>query len=100
MAGIMIRLMTSERSGRERLLVAAPALVGSQRIGVPEDVAALDPFEGGRIVLTSKDGGTHMLTPSVALSTNNIFALHRAALMGAGFAVLPCCRAAALVRRW
>ena len=87
-------LIVRELGRVERLLVAAPTLVGSQRIGVPEDVAALpcaalDPFEGGRIVLTSKDGGTHMLTPNVALSTNNIFALHRAALMGAGFAVLP-----------
>ncbi|MGP1396521.1 MAG: LysR family transcriptional regulator [Inquilinaceae bacterium] len=78
----------------ERLIVAAPALVAHHAIGGPEDLAAmpcaaLDPFDGGRIDLTAKSGAEARIAPDLSLSTNNIFALHRAALLGAGFAVLP-----------
>ena len=78
----------------ERLLVAAPALVASRRPKTPKEVAALpcaalDPFEGGQIGLTSKTGKTARIAPEVRVSTNNIFALQRAALLGLGFAVLP-----------
>ena len=78
----------------ERLLVAAPALVSGRKLRSPQDVAALPcaalaPFEGGEIGLSSKGGRTAKIAPEVRLSTNNIFALHRAALLGLGFAVLP-----------
>ncbi len=78
----------------ERLLVAAPDPFGPRRAFTPEEVArlpcvALDPFEGGRIGLTARDRATTTLTPDVSFSTNSIFAQHRAALNGVGFAVLP-----------
>jgi len=87
-------LILRELGRVERLLVAAPALLGSRRLRGPEDLAAwpcaaLDPFEGGRIGLTSRGGRTARIAPEVRVSTNNIFALHRAALRGVGFAVLP-----------
>ena len=34
----------------------------------------------------------------MAFATNNIYAAHKAALLGIGYAVLPCCRAAVLPR--
>ncbi|MEL6770142.1 MAG: LysR family transcriptional regulator [Bacteroidota bacterium] len=83
------------RLGRvERLLVAAPGLLGTQRIEHPRDLAqvaavALTPFEGDALPLTSDEGEHALLRPPVAMSTNNIFALHSAARAGVGMAVLP-----------
>ena len=78
----------------ERLVVAAPSLFDSAAPRRPDDVmrlpcAALAPFEGGRIALTNSAGQRISLAPEVRLSTNNIFALHRAALRGIGIAVMP-----------
>ncbi|MEO1161345.1 MAG: LysR substrate-binding domain-containing protein, partial [Pseudomonadota bacterium] len=78
----------------ERLVVAAGSLCGERDFKTPSDVqslpfAALDPFEGAKITLKSKSNRLQHLEPDVAISTNNIFALHRAALMGTGAAVLP-----------
>ena len=78
----------------ERLLAASPDLIGRRRGLTPDCVArlpcaALAPFEGGRIGLTSRDGAAATLTPRVSISTNSISAQYRAALNGAGFAVLP-----------
>ncbi len=87
-------LIVRELGRVERLLVAAPDLVSPRKDFTPEEVAglpcvALDPFEGSRIGLTSRDRATATLTPHVSFSTNSIFAQHRAALNGAGFAVMP-----------
>lgn len=77
-----------------RSLVASPALAGGDSLAGPADAeslpfVALEPFEGARIALTGRDGAVHEIRPPVRLATNNIFALYRAALKGAGAAVLP-----------
>lgn len=87
-------LIVRELGKVERLIVAAPDLTGPGQFGSPEQVAglpcaALQPFEGGNIAVSDMAGDTFVIKPDVRLSTNNIFALHRAALMGVGFAVLP-----------
>lgn len=87
-------LIVRRLGGVERLVVAAPGLAAPGDIQSPDDLsglpcAALDPFEGGRITLSAHDGGQARISPDVSFSTNNIFALHRAALLGAGFAVMP-----------
>ncbi len=78
----------------ERLIVAAEPLASQHVVRTPSDVeklpfAALDPFEGARITLKSKTNRSQTIGPDIAVATNNIFALHRAALTGAGAAVLP-----------
>lgn len=78
----------------ERLVVAAASLASQHIVKTPSDLervpfAALDPFDGARIMLQSKTSKVQHIGPEVAVSTNNIFALHRAALMGTGAAVLP-----------
>ncbi|MEM7635466.1 MAG: LysR substrate-binding domain-containing protein, partial [Pseudomonadota bacterium] len=78
----------------ERLVVAAAPLAAQHAVETPSDLervpfAALDPFDGARIMLHSKTGKVQHIGPDIAISTNNIFALHRAALMGTGAAVLP-----------
>ena len=87
-------LIVRELGRVERLIVAAPNLAGSGQFTSPDQIsslpcAALQPFEGGNIALSGTSGDTFVIRPGVCLSTNNIFALHRAALMGVGFAVLP-----------
>lgn len=77
-----------------RSLVASPLLAGRDGLAGPADAealpfVALEPFEGGRIALTDEGGAVHELRPPVQFATNNIFALHRAALKGAGAVVLP-----------
>ena len=77
-----------------RCLVASPSLAGRNSLSGPGNAealpfVALDPFEGGRIALAGPDGARHEIRPPVRLATNNIFALYRAALKGAGAAVLP-----------
>ncbi len=87
-------LIVRELGRVERMLVASPALVGARSFAKPDELsslpfAALTAFEGTRIPLTSRRGRRHELTPRVAIATNNIFALQRAALKGVGVAVLP-----------
>ncbi len=77
----------------ERLIVAAPALM-SRKPATPNDLnalpcAALAPFEGGKVPLHNACGDQVTITPPVAITTNNIFAAHQAALTGLGFAVMP-----------
>ena len=78
----------------ERLVVAAPGLIEGRKIAAPGDLtdlpcAALEPFEAGSIRLAGASGETRTIAASVAVSTNNIFAAHTAALMGVGYAVMP-----------
>ena len=78
----------------ERLIVAAPALIGARPIARPADLAdlpcaAVQPFEGGRIALSDRRGGTEMIAARVGIDTNSILAAHRAVLLGAGYAVMP-----------
>ncbi len=78
----------------ERLVVAAPDLVAGRRMAGPSDLtelpcAALETFEAGSIPLSNADGATEAIAASVAVSTNNIFAAHTAAMMGVGYAVMP-----------
>ena len=87
-------LIVRELGYVERMLVAAPGLAPggpASSTGAAEafPLAALEPFEGGRIALTNKNGDTTTIAPEVRLATNNIFALHRAALVGIGIAVMP-----------
>ncbi|QPH53783.1 LysR family transcriptional regulator [Pontivivens ytuae] len=75
----------------ERLLVAAPDLSGPlqhPKAAETLPLLALDPFEGGRIALMN-GAQRQEIAPPVTFSTNNIAALHRVALSGAGIAVLP-----------
>lgn len=79
----------------ERLLVASPPLL--EQRGRPRNpgsaerfpLAALEPFEGGSIVLRHKDRRRETIRPGIRMQTNNIFALKEAAMMGLGIAVLP-----------
>ncbi|MEO0409857.1 MAG: LysR family transcriptional regulator, partial [Cyanobacteria bacterium P01_A01_bin.135] len=78
----------------ERLMVAAPQLLQVHfQPTAPGDLnqfpcVALAPFEGGKIPLTSS-GEKAAIAPPVCMTTNNIFALRRAALAGLGIAVMP-----------
>ncbi len=79
----------------ERLLVASRSFVADH--GMPKGpnaaervpLAALEPFEGGRIPLTGRGKRAVTIRPTPRLQTNNIFALKEAALMGLGIAVMP-----------
>jgi len=78
----------------ERLVVASPDLIGDRPISGPDDVTglpfiALSPYEGCRVGLTSAKGTKTDIAPNVRISTNNILAAHRGAVMGAGAAILP-----------
>ena len=78
----------------ERMIVAAPDLIAGRRIAAPGDLAALpcaalEPFEAGTIPLSTARGRQATVAARVALATNNIFAVHKAALLGIGYAVLP-----------
>ncbi|WP_299631969.1 LysR family transcriptional regulator [uncultured Roseobacter sp.] len=78
----------------ERLVVASPNCIGTRSLKTPSDVEklpfiALGPFEGGRIGLSNAIGKKVELTPKVAVTTNNIFSVHRALLMDTGAAVMP-----------
>lgn len=87
-------LVLKELANVERLVVAAPSLLGSKKNVSPGDLAevpcaALGPFEAGAIPLTHVAGDTLQLNARVSVATNNIFCAHKAALMGIGFAVMP-----------
>lgn len=79
----------------ERLVVASPSLLAER--GKPRNpksveqlpLAALQPFEGGKIPLEHRDKRRATIRPSIRMQTNNIFALKEAALMGLGAAVMP-----------
>lgn len=78
----------------ERLVVAAPELIRDRRVEVPADLAALpcaalEPFEAANIPLSRSDGTVETVSASVALATNNIFAAHKAARLGIGYAIMP-----------
>ena len=88
------RLVVRRIATVERLLVGSAALVAEY--GLPRTpsaarrlpLAALDPFEGGRLALLRGRRSTR-IEPAVRMRTNNIFALKEAALMGVGMAILP-----------
>lgn len=79
----------------ERIVVATPkAIAPLKPVKTPKDLAnisfiALDPFEGRRIPLQNSLGKKIVITPPVRMSTNSIFALHRATLAGLGLSVMP-----------
>ncbi|MEM9807363.1 MAG: LysR substrate-binding domain-containing protein, partial [Cyanobacteria bacterium P01_D01_bin.56] len=88
--------LTVEPLGQvERLVVAAPKLLMAH--GKPKTpkaleqlpFIALEPFEGKKIPLINGQNKTTHLLPTAQLVTNNISALHRAALAGVGAAVMP-----------
>lgn len=87
-------LIVRELGSVERMIVASPSLSDGRVFAGPDEVAALPfaaltPFEGARIALMSADGVRQEMTPPISIATNNIFAVYRAALKGAGAAVLP-----------
>lgn len=79
----------------ERIVVAAPNLL--ETYDHPKTLAALgklpcvalSPFEGGQIPLTNRKGKTVVVSPSVKMTTNNIFSLRQATLAGVGISVMP-----------
>ncbi len=78
----------------ERLVVGTPDLAGRHPLGSPRDLAglpcaALTPFDGGRIRLSTAGGHQTTLSADVAFATDTIFAAHAAARQGIGYAVLP-----------
>ncbi|MEM1368270.1 MAG: LysR family transcriptional regulator [Cyanobacteria bacterium P01_H01_bin.15] len=79
----------------ERLVVASPQLLTNYAvIDAPQTLSqlpfvVLTPFEGDRIPLFNTRGKQVLVTPVVQMNTNNIMALHKAALGGLGAAVLP-----------
>ncbi len=87
-------LIVQPLSTVERLIVAAPGLLPEDAQAEPERLVdqpclALSPFEGGRIPLSAQDGTVRDVAAKVSFSSNDIFAVKRAALSGAGYAVLP-----------
>lgn len=79
----------------ERLAVGSPDLVLGSTIDGPNEMAkklsaiALSPFYDDRLELHDSAGTIQVVRPRTRLSTNNIFAAHRAVLRGLGYAVLP-----------
>ncbi|WP_434054424.1 MAG: LysR family transcriptional regulator [Roseibium sp.] len=78
----------------ERLVVASPGLLAgfcpvTQDLVSGLPFVALSPFEGGRISLRDTQGRDLAFEPRISMATNNIFAVHRAVLKGAGAAILP-----------
>ena len=79
----------------ERLVVGAPALLAtSLNPKAPANLAqfpwvALEPFEGQQIPLTNPKGKTVVVSPPVRMTTNNIFALHKATVTGLGLSIMP-----------
>ena len=83
----------------ERLIVAAPGLLKGRHVETPADLddipcAALEPFEAGSIPLIRKKRAGKKrkqvtVAGQIALTTNNIFAGHKAARLGIGYAVMP-----------
>lgn len=78
----------------KRIIVASPRLLTKDVQRSPESLAklpfaALSPFEGGHIPLTDGAGSKKTFKPSVAFTTNNIFAVHRSLLSGHAVAVMP-----------
>ena len=88
------RLAVRPLASVERLVVAAPDLLGRNEATTPADLAdlpsiALSPFEGPRLPLQTAEGAQEVLAGKVALSTDNIFVAKKAALQAIGFALLP-----------
>lgn len=78
----------------ERLVVASPGFAEKNPVQKPEHLSAtsfiaLTPFEGGRIALSYPGRKDVLIEPNIAVTTNNIFSVHRAALKGIGAAILP-----------
>lgn len=75
----------------DRLVIAHPDFATKDAPGesTATPFVALDPFDGARISLTGRNGQSVTVAPTVRFSTNNVFAVHRAALAGIGAAVLP-----------
>ncbi len=78
----------------KRIIVASQRLLANGAPHSPETLArlpfaALSPFEGGHIPLTGRAGAKKALKPSVAFTTNNIFAIRRSILSGQTAAVMP-----------
>lgn len=78
----------------KRIVVASPQLLANETQHSPESLAklpfaALSPFEGGHILLTNRAGAKKAFRPTVAFTTNNIFAIHRSILSGQTAAVMP-----------
>lgn len=87
-------LVVREIGRVERLVVASPGIVDEYGPVTQSSVAdlpfiALSPFEGGRIGLRDTRGRDLVFEPHISVATNNIFAVHRAVLKGAGAAILP-----------
>lgn len=87
-------LIVREMGTVERLLVCSADLAAGYQHERPRDLAglpfaALEPFEGDRIALGNRRNQRAEIKPSVRFTTNNIFALYRAALRGIGAAILP-----------
>ncbi|MEM6256103.1 MAG: LysR family transcriptional regulator [Cyanobacteria bacterium P01_D01_bin.156] len=79
----------------ERLVVGAPKLLATHKsLKTPLDLEklpciALAPFEGRHIPLTNTQGETITVSPTTRMTTNNIFVLRKATLLGVGISVLP-----------
>ncbi len=87
-------LVVREIGRVERLVVASPDLVDEYGPVTQSSVSdlpfvALSPFEGGRIGLRDAQAQDLIFEPRISVATNNIFAVHRAVLKGAGAAILP-----------
>lgn len=87
-------LVVREIGRVERLVVASPGLLTGSGPVTQNSVSdlrfvALSPYEGGRISLWDKQGQDLAFEPRISMATNNIFAVHRAVLKGAGAAILP-----------
>lgn len=78
----------------ERLVVATPDLARDHRWNSPLELkrlpfVSLAPFEGGNVSLSDKKGTKLRMTLQPCMTTNNIVAVRRVVLKGAGAAILP-----------
>ncbi|MEO1657313.1 MAG: LysR family transcriptional regulator [Pseudomonadota bacterium] len=83
------RLVVRKLMRVERVLVAAPSLAEAQSALSTLPLITLEPFYSGQLTLKDKKGRTQSISARVAMTSNNISAVLRAVLSGAGMALLP-----------
>ena len=83
------RLVVKPLATVERFMVASPDLAASVSRWTDLPAVSLAPFYGSELTLFNQRGEEERYRPHIALASNNIAAVKRAVLQGAGVALLP-----------
>ena len=83
------RLVVKQLAKVDRFLVAAPDLARSASRWTDLPAVSLSPFYGAELTLFNKRGKEQRHRPHIVLASDNIAAVKRAVLQGAGAALLP-----------